>query len=389
MRRFGRLRTFVGCLLLGSIFGCLQVLPIPLMSFQLYGALEFLTAFVTAGVLGAACTYNMEWVTAAYRSYVNCTSLLMDALHPTVLGLAAWYFHASFVAFKLSLALSGFVMILVYFMLTESPQWLLARRKYSRLIASIAKAGKVNGRPPSAKLIEQIQREPQQTPKEVHNDGSGDDGNRVTIRDLFGHKALVVRLAVLSFCWLSAVFAFYGIMLGSTKVHDNKYVSFILIGLAAIPGALLPMITLDRAGRRMTIGIALLVMGAMLLISTQLSTDLEAIQLALFFISRAAVKIATAGLSTYTTELWPTVVRNRAFNICSFFGRIGGILGTLSVMLARYYSRLPLILYGTTAIVAAILLFALLPETKDCGKLPDTIDEALAIGRPTKRQSAA
>lgn len=370
--------------MLGSIFGCLQALPAPLMSFELYGVLEFLVAFVTAGVLGAACTYNMEWVTARYRAYVNCTSLLTDALHPTVIGIAAWYFESNFVAFKLGLSLLGFVMILMYFVLTESPQWLLARQRYSHLIKSISKAGKVNGRPPSLELIEQIQNEPLHAIEKVETDRRVDHGNQVTILTLFRQKVLVVRLIVLSFAWLSAVFAFYGIMLGSTKVHDNKYISFILIGLAAIPGALLPMVTLNRLGRRMTIGGSLLVMGAMLLLSTQLSADLEVIQLILFFISRAAVKISTVGLSTYTTELWPTVVRNRAFNICSFFGRIGGILGTLSVMLTRYYEQLPMIFYGSTAIVAAILLFAFLPETRHCEKLPDTIDEALAIGNKKK-----
>lgn len=79
--------------------------------------------------------------------------------------------------------------------------------------------------------------------------------------------------------------------------------------------------------------------------------------------------------------MWPTTVRNTAFNICALFGRMGGILATLTVLLASYYADLPVLLYGSSTIVAAILLFAFLPETKNLKKLPDSIEETINIGR--------
>lgn len=359
------------------------------MSFELYAVLESLVAVATSGVLGACCAFNMEWVAANHRTHLNGMALFMDALHPTFIGLAAWYFERSFVGYKLSLAMCGSIMILFYFVLSEPPQWLLARRKYLRLIKSIINAGRINGRPPSAELIDHIKEHSvhagEKRPEKARRD---DRSQQVTIGDLLRQRVLVVRLLMVALVWLCKVFAYYGIILSSTKVQDNKYISYILIGLAEIPGALAATPIVNRIGRRLAVGHSMLVYGALLLATTQLPDEMRAVKLALFFVSRAALKVCTVGFCTYATELWPTAVRSRAFNTCSLFGRFGAILASLSVLLVDYYAQLPIILYGSATVAAAILLYAFMPETKLCTKMPDTIDEALAIGRTSKQTSA-
>lgn len=333
----------------------------------------------------------MEWVLGKHRIHLNSMALFMDAFHPVFIGLAAWYYADSFVRYKLSMALSGFLIIAFYFVLDEPPQWLLARQKYSHLIESIKKAGRINRRPPSAQLIDQIISHPMntvdKTEEERHN--NHDSQQQVTLGDLFRTKALVVRLAAFSFLWLCRTIAYYGIILISTTAHDNKYISFILIGLAEVPGALLSMLILKHVGRRTTNCLSLLVYGLLLLASTQVPTELRVVQLILFCVSRAALKVSTIGICSYASELWPTAVRNRAFNICSFFGRCGAILASLFVLLEVYHPQLPVILYGSAALVAAGMPYLFLPETMHCRKMPDTIEEALAIGKNTtdKNQS--
>lgn len=381
MRRLGRLHTFVGGLFLGSILGCLQTLPAPFMSFELFAGLEFLAAFVTSGILAATCAFNMEWAPAHRRTLLNSIALSLHTLHPAIMGIAAWYFEANFVGYKLIFAVSGFIVILIYFVLSEPPQWLLARHKYARLIKCIKSAGRLNGSPPSAKLIEQIQSQPLRTADNLEIERSGGPGDQVTIRGLFKHKVLVIRLFVLALAWLAKIYAFYGITLGSVKVHDNQYVSYILIGMADIPGALLSMLIIDRLGRRKTICISLLGYGALMVASTQIPIDLRTLKLILFFISRATLKVSTIAFFVYALELWPTAIRSTVFNIGSLAGRIGGMLATLSIMLAEYHEQLPIMLNGCATIVAAVLVFVCLPDTMHCTKPPDTFDEALAIGK--------
>lgn len=366
----------------GATFSSLQALPPSIMSLELYMILEFLVSLSTCGMLGACYAFNMEWLPAKYRIYLHCVAALSISVCPLLIGLAAWYSEETFMTFKLLLGLPGFIMILVYFVLREPPQWLLARQKYSQLIKSIKKAGKMNGRLPSTQLIEQIENE--STKEHFKHDLNTKHHDQITIRQLLNENILLVRLIVLSFVWFSGTYAYYGLLLISTKVHDNKYVSFVLIGLGEIPGAFLSTITLDRLGRRITIGASLIIYGAILLIVTQCEAHQQILRIVLLFIGKAAIKSTVATISTYTTELWPTTVRNTAFNICAFFGRLGSVLSTLTVLLEVYYVQIPMILYGSIAIIGSLLLFTFMPETAQCKKAPDTLQEAVAIGETAR-----
>lgn len=345
-------------------------------------ALEFLAALSTAGILGTVFIYNMEWTTSKYSVLLNCLTALPNSIGSALMGLAAWYYQDDFTKFKLVLAIPSFSMILLYFILEESPRWLLARQEHAAAIKSIRNVGRINGHPPHQRTIEQIQFQSSHTFLQG-NQPSTDE--QVTILNMLKQHILTVRLAALSFVWLFTLFAYYGVILGSTAVHENKYFSFIIIGLAEIPGALATIFMLDRLGRRTTIGVTLLICGFTIIASSIVPATESLYQLTLFFIGKASLASTLIGLYTYTVELWPTAVRNTAFNICSTAGRIGSILASLSVLLVQYYSLLPTLLYGSVTIVGAVLIFVCLPETSKYGKLPDTLDEAIAIGCEKRR----
>lgn len=358
------------------------------MSFELYLTFEFFAAFSTTGIVGTCFVYNMEWITAKYRVILNCIATLTDASSALFIGLAAWYFEANFNAYKLAMAVPGFLVILLFFVLRESPRWLLAQHKYARAIRCISHAAKINGRSLHSKTIEHFRNQPESafkaTTQRVSDDQSGE---HVTLLKVLQQKALAFRLFILTLVWFFSVFAYYGIVLASKNAHENKYVSYIVVGLAEIPGSLLTIVIMNRMGRRMSIGMPLLVYGLVLIVSTQLPPKYQILQLLFFIIGRASITLELIALFTYTTELWPTSIRNTALNICSMIARIGSILASLSVLLAKYYVHLPTILYGLVGIISSVLLFAFLPETMHCTKLPETIEETIAIGTDGKPQA--
>lgn len=347
------------------------------MSFELYLALEFWAALSTAGILGTVFIYNMEWTTSKHCVLLNSLSAIPNSIGAALIGLAAWYYQDDFTKFKLVLAVPSVSIIFLYFILEESPRWLLACQKYEAAIKSIKNAGRINGHPPHERTIEHIQN--CLTGAFLQNTESSTD-DRVTIPNMLKHRILAFRLGVLSFVWLFTLFAYYGVVLGSTDVHENKYFSFIIIGLAEIPGALATIFVLDRFGRRTTVGVTLLIYGFTIIAASIVPATESLYQLTLFFVGKASLASTLVGLYTYTVELWPTAVRNTAFSICSTAGRIGSILASLSVLLARYGAFWPTLLYGSVTISAAILVFVSLPETSKYAKLPDTFDEAINIG---------
>lgn len=358
------------------------------MSFELYLAFEFMVAVSLTGIYGAVYVFNMEWVSPKYRVYLNSITSLTNSLSPAYLGLIAWYFEESFIQYKLFLAIPGFFAIFLYFILGESPRWLLAHHKYTRATAVISKAAKINGRPLHEKTIEQIQTISMQNPVEsTENTPMNAIDEEVTLFNVLKRRILAFRLFVLALIWLFTIFAYYGIILVSKGAHENKYASYIAVGLAEFPGILLMSQMMDRLGRRITIGIPMLTYGFVLIMTIFLSPDQNVIKLILLIVGRAAISTVCSALSTYSTELWPTKIRNTAFNISSMAGRIGSITASLSVFLVKYYIHLPVILYGSVTLVAAVLLFSFMPETMNCEKVPDTIDETIAIGKESRKQT--
>lgn len=348
------------------------------MTFELYWTLEFLASLTSTGMIGASYIFNMEWMTAKYRVRSNTILMTVDVfLSFPLISISAWYFADNFIVYKLVLAVPGFLAIFMYFFLGESPKWLLTQNKYSKAIKSISKASRINGKPLQSQTIQEIQHLSTLATLEKSND---DQSNKVSIGDLLRNRILAFRLFIVSIVWMCAFFAYFGIFLGSTKVHSNKYLSFVIIGWADIPGTVINTFLMNRVGRKMTIGTTLPVYGLMLLISTQVPAD-GIYQLILFAISKTALTAALLGLYTYTSEFWPTSIRNTAYNIGMMSARLGGIIATVTGLLAEYHVHLPIVLYASASIVASILLFTLLPETMNCDKLPDTMEEALAIGK--------
>ncbi|KAK5887840.1 hypothetical protein CesoFtcFv8_016401 [Champsocephalus esox] len=83
---------------------------------------------------------------------------------------------------------------------------------------------------------------------------------------------------------------------------------------------------------------------------------------------------------TFSSELFPTVIRSTAMGCCSMAARIGSIISPFIIYLGQFNKSLPYILIGGFALCGALLCF-LLPET--FGKpLPETMAQMQLICRP-------
>ena len=86
----------------------------------------------------------------------------------------------------------------------------------------------------------------------------------------------------------------------------------------------------------------------------------------------------------YCVEMYPTSLRATSLGTCSTMGRVGGIFALSIEGLNVYWKPLPFVLVGMCGVVAGLLGTAL-PETTG-EKLPESIEEALNVGKNYKRQ---
>lgn len=77
-------------------------------------------------------------------------------------------------------------------------------------------------------------------------------------------------------------------------------------------------------------------------------------------------------LITYTSEIYPTVVRTLGFGICMTFGRASSIAMPVIVQTMQSHDINPVFSFGFLGIVAIVLL-CFMPESKD--SITDFIEE--------------
>lgn len=341
----------------------------------MYLVLELLIAMANAGIISTSFIFNAEWTTSAHRTKLVSIIGTGNAFGGAAIGLLAWCFQTDFTTFKLTMSVPSFIIVFYYFILEESPLWLLAKRKNKRAVRSISRAATMNRRHLTKDTVHAINTTELPTKDEIVCDKETTFWNAIRLKILFW------RFLVLSLVWIFALFAYYCVILGSTNIQTNKYLSFVIVALAEIPGALFALVIMDRGGRRITVGGTLFVCGISILASSFMPRESFIPKLILFVIGKAALTTTFLSLYTYTAELWPTTIRNTTVNVCSMLGRFGAIFASFTVL--DSFIHLQSILCSILSIIAAALVFLFLPETSNLKKLPDSLDDAVAIGKKT------
>lgn len=87
----------------------------------------------------------------------------------------------------------------------------------------------------------------------------------------------------------------------------------------------------------------------------------------------------------YSSEMFPTVVRNAAFGVCSMMARFGSMIAPFVAGFRPYGQWCAPVAFGTLPLISAFLCL-LLPETKDC-ELMMTLEEGEAFGKRQSRRT--
>ncbi|KIH46787.1 hypothetical protein ANCDUO_23156 [Ancylostoma duodenale] len=119
---------------------------------------------------------------------------------------------------------------------------------------------------------------------------------------------------------------YYGLTMKSNLAGGSLYINFAISAAIEIPAIFVVFLLIDRIGRRWIVAISLSVAGICLvlnwIIGDNVSFGWGMLQIA---IAKGAVTVSYTALYTYTSELFPTVIRNTAVGCCSTFARIGSI----------------------------------------------------------------
>lgn len=271
---------------------------------------------------------------------------------------------------QLTLSLPSIFLVSYYWIMPESPRWLIAVKKPDEAIAILERAAKYNGLP-TEKIREDVIACMKSKENKAKMTGS--------VLDLFRTPNIRKNCLCICFNWIVCGLCFFGVAQFMGQIGGNIFLNIAFSAVLQIPGTLFSIWSMKTLGRKNTLIYANLLSGISCLIIAFLPSTATWAKTALGSIGMFGLSVCFPTVYIYSGELFPTVIRNIAVGSSSMCARMGSMVAPFVAGLSKVDSFMAPIIFGIVPIIGAILCLPL-PETLDC-QLPDTIEEAEEFGK--------
>ncbi|KAJ8416545.1 hypothetical protein AAFF_G00358330 [Aldrovandia affinis] len=362
--RFGRKIVLFITMAVQTIFSLLQVVSV---SWEMFCILFFIVGvgqisnYVAAFVLGTELLGKSSRVT--FSTLGVC---VFYALGYAVLPLCA-YFIRSWRMLLLVLSLPGFLYIPLWWLIPESPRWLLAQGRIKEAEAIVRAAAKKNGvRPPEVIFLDE------DSSKFVQN-GTDSRNTSYTYLDLV-RTSKMRNITILNvIIWFFITISYFGLSLNTPNMNGDPYLNCLLFALIELGAYIGAWLLLKVASRRTIITSSLLTGATVLLLIHLVPQELSIISTVLAMMGKFGITAAFAVVYISATELFPTVVRGMGVGVCSMASKIGSTVSPYFAFMGTYNKALPYIVMGLLTLTVG-LLSLLLPETQHIA-LPEDLSQ--------------
>uniref|UniRef100_A0A8C6JC90 Uncharacterized protein n=1 Tax=Melopsittacus undulatus TaxID=13146 RepID=A0A8C6JC90_MELUD len=345
--KLGRKPVYISGLFLDVIFGYVTALA---PSYDIFAVSRFFVGIVNGGMALVSFVLTQEYVGKSFWSFTGSLTNLTFAVGITVYALLG-YCVREWRYLTLVSNTPGVIFLLLSFMLPESPRWLYSQGKMEEAEDVLQYIAFGNGK-------ERLNL------KLKPNAGTlGKDVSAPGILNLVKHPILRWRTVILMYIWYVCSFVYYGLTLNAGELRGNLYLNVALSGLVEVPAFPLCMFFIEKSwsGRRKTMTRFLIFAGFACVLTMFVPTNAGNPTL-LALCGKMMVSAAFNILYIYTSELYPTVLRNAGLGVCSMSCRFGGILAPFVPSMKSLSHSVPFVVFGITGLSAGFLTL-LLPET--------------------------
>ncbi|XP_075614958.1 solute carrier family 22 member 15-like isoform X1 [Balearica regulorum gibbericeps] len=392
--KLGRKPVYISGLFFDVVFGYVTALA---PNYDIFAVSRFFVGIVNGGMALVSFVLTQEYVGKSFWSFTGSLTNLTFAVGIAVYALLG-YCVREWRYLALVSNTPGVIFLLLSFMLPESPRWLYSQGKMAEAEDVLQYIALGNGK-------ERLNLKLKPSAGTLRKDESAPG-----ILNLAKHPVLRWRTIILMYIWYVCSFVYYGLTLNAGELRGNLYLNVALSGLVEVPAFPLCMFFIEkscvfaghrlrgyllskakqsgnpdllrvscnlqfeyfgndtllslRSGRRKTMTCFLTFAGFACIFTMFLPTNagLPLSPTLLALCGKMMVSAAFNIVYIYTSELYPTVLRNAGLGVCSMSCRFGGILAPFVPSMKSLSPSVPFVVFGISGLSAGFLTL-LLPET--------------------------
>uniref|UniRef100_A0A8C6YZJ4 Solute carrier family 22 member 7 n=1 Tax=Nothoprocta perdicaria TaxID=30464 RepID=A0A8C6YZJ4_NOTPE len=341
--RYGRRALLLLSLLCSLLFGMLSAAS---ASYTMLAATRTLTGAALSGISLIVLPLGMEWVDVQHRTLSGILTSIFWSVGNMLLAMVAYLVRDWR---WLLVAVTGpcLLSIVCLWWVPESARWLIANGKAKQAHRHLLRCARINGRKDFTISTEVRARRCRHTS--------------------FCHT-------LLQFSLFGVAFSYYGMSMNLTGFGLDIYLSQFVFGIIEIPAKLIMYVLVNRVGRRQSQAWTLILTGLWENVGTlSFSSSTPTWLIVLAVMGKGFSESAFTTVFLYTSELYPTVLRQSGMGYTSFVARLGGALAPLVFLLDSVWPPLPEVTYCGVAACCGSVAF-LLPETLHA-RLPEGVED--------------
>ncbi|OWF45914.1 organic cation transporter protein-like [Mizuhopecten yessoensis] len=346
-------------------------------SYIVYAVIMTGIGAATQGIFPVAFVLGVELVGPSKRKYAG---IVLEFFFSIGLMMVAGvsYFVRHWYYISIICSTPAVLFIAYWWLLPESLRWLLSKRKYEEADRILQKAAKINKVMLETNLFDDEK-------EKMTPDATG------KLWQLFSSRVMLLRTTVIFFNWFIVAMMYYGLSLNAGNLGGNFFLNMFLSGLVEIPANAMALLILDRIGRQKTYFFSMIFGGCACALTTiPILYGEKENQTIITILAMFGKFGATAAFNTiyfFSSELFPTVVRNAGLGASSCASRAGGIaapyIADSAALIGGTVGKVfPSGIFGALAIIAG-LTSLFLPETLN-RELPETIEDGKQFGKHQK-----
>ncbi|KAF6202578.1 hypothetical protein GE061_002976 [Apolygus lucorum] len=254
----GRRPSFFIYLFIECFFGIATAFAPDFLTWTLF---RIGVGFTVPAILGTPYVLAIELVGPSSRTMVTIMTNIAYSLGLMALAVIA-YLVRDWRALALATSVPFLTFFLYWWVLPESPRWLLARGRFDEAEKILNTMARVNGRTLPPDFIMDLKRQYHVERYVKEKDDAEGRTRTYGVSDLFRTPNLRRKTVIITFIWFTNTSVYVGLSYYASILSGDEFLNFLLAGAVELPTYLVLWPSMQKLGRRWTVCISMLVGGS-------------------------------------------------------------------------------------------------------------------------------